>query len=102
MRGHKQINQFSAEMLENLNLPKNTAKGPWQNMRMRKILWLHLLEYFELVLAVVDLRFTEWRYRRGRCGRLELWKAKERVLSEAADCGVLAMFAADVSGAMDD
>ena len=85
LRGEKEIGWFAERMLETLNLPKNVEKGQWCD-KSWELLYSGLTgEVYELFEACMNLQLEK--------GENE--KLRKRIVSEATDVALYAMFIAD-------
>lgn len=102
MRGFQETALFTSAMLMKLNTPKNSAKKHWLYLSMPRLLWLLIVEVFELAAAVLTLFLAERKYRRQSSGENHqaLLRARQAVLSECSDVGNFAMMVADNCNAL--
>lgn len=102
MRGYLETAILRDAMLEKLG--QNGHKGDWKRCSRAFLLYRILVEWFELVGAVLTLVYWEIKVDRCKDDRYsaKFEEAKKEVLREAGDVGNFAWMTADLCGSMED
>jgi NTP pyrophosphatase (non-canonical NTP hydrolase) len=90
LRGDEEIEQFAEDMLSTLNLTKNASKGDWKDKRWEELFDGLKGEVYELFEACMRLQIAK-----GQGETFQNEKFKQRIVSEATDVALYAMFIAD-------
>lgn len=111
MRGAEAVQRVADRAVENMNLPRNAAKGGWQDISARRLFALLLAEVWELGAALWRLYLLRDQLRQTLRSEHLAWdrasylaerdrlreaieKARQHVRHEAGDCvSFLAMIA---------